>query len=235
MLRLTTGALVAGVLLAVAAAGGWWVFIREDAKLATNAPSIPSELVVPSASPIAAGDTLSFAVIAEQSEAAYFVSEELARLSVPSTAKGSTKAVEGVFHLAAEGWELDPSRRSAFTVDVTTLKSDEDRRDNRVQDALQTSAYPRATFTVTSISGVDATIPQPEEHTFTMTGVLDLRGVKKDVTWDVKARRDQNVITALATTTFLFADFGIPIPNIAGFVSVEDDVTIQVTIVARAI
>jgi len=234
MLKLTIGTLGAVVLLAAAAVGGWWVFIRDDAKLATNAPEIPSELVVPSASPAAADGTLSFAVIPEQSEAAYFAGEELARLSVPSTAKGSTNAIEGTFHLSAEGWELDPSRTSTFTVDVTKLTSDEDRRDSRVQDALQTSAYPRATFTVTSISGVDTSQPPSEEHTFSMTGVLELRGVKKDVTWEVKARREQNVMTALATTTFLFADFGIPPPNIAGFVTVGDDVTLQVTVVAQA-
>jgi hypothetical protein len=42
------------------------------------------------------------------------------------------------------------------------------------------------------------------------------------------------VFTALATTTFRYDEFGITPPNIAGFVSVEDEVTLQVSIVATA-
>ncbi|HLB23288.1 MAG TPA: YceI family protein, partial [Dehalococcoidia bacterium] len=71
-----------------------------------------------------------------------------------------------------------------------------------------------------------------QEHTFQMTGMLDLHGVQKEVTWEVKARREGNIMTALATITFLYADFNITAPSIGGFVSVEDDVTLQMDIVA---
>jgi polyisoprenoid-binding protein YceI len=64
--------------------------------------------------------------------------------------------------------------------------------------------------------------------------MLDLHGVQKEVTWDVKAMRQGNVMTALATLEMLYSDFNITPPNIAGFVSVEDDVTLQVQIVAEA-
>jgi polyisoprenoid-binding protein YceI len=67
-----------------------------------------------------------------------------------------------------------------------------------------------------------------------MTGVLDVHGVEKEVTWEVEARREGDVITALATTTFLYADFGVTAPSIGGFVSVEDDVTLQMQIIAQA-
>ena len=67
-----------------------------------------------------------------------------------------------------------------------------------------------------------------------LTGTLDLHGVKKEVTWDVKARRDGAVITGLATVKFNFGDFNIPILNIANFVSVQDGVTLQAQIVAQA-
>jgi hypothetical protein len=64
--------------------------------------------------------------------------------------------------------------------------------------------------------------------------MMDLHGVQKEITWEVKAKREGSVITALATVNFLFADFGIPVLNVANFVSVEDDVTLQVRIVAQA-
>ena len=56
--------------------------------------------------------------------------------------------------------------------------------------------------------------------------------MQKEVTWEVEARREGDVITALATTTLLYEDFGISVLNIGGFVSVEDDVTLQMDIVA---
>ena len=56
-----------------------------------------------------------------------------------------------------------------------------------------------------------------------LTGKLDLHGVQKEVTWEVKALREGDVITALATLNILYADFNITPPNIAGFVSVEEE------------
>jgi polyisoprenoid-binding protein YceI len=245
---LIAGAVGFAIIAAVAGTAGWWFFVREDNKLATNAPAIPSDLVQSTATassttddpPAASGGTAvtsggsAFTIIPERSEAAYFADEKLAALSVPSKAKGSTTAIEGTFFLTEDGFELDPSRTSQFTVDLTTLKSDKDMRDRRVQnEGLNTSQFPTATFVAKSVSGVDQALADGEEHTFQLAGTLDLHGVQKDVTWEVKARRDGNVMTALATTNFLFEDFGIPVLNIAGFVSVQEDVTLQVQIVAQ--
>jgi polyisoprenoid-binding protein YceI len=120
-------------------------------------------------------------------------------------------------------------------VNLKTLKSDKDMRDTRVQNmALETSKFPTATFTATKVTGFDKSIPGGQEQTLQLTGMLDLHGVQKEVTWEVKARRDGNVITGLATTSFKYGDFNIPILNIANFVSVQDGVTLQATIVAQA-
>jgi polyisoprenoid-binding protein YceI len=202
----------------------------EDTATATNA-----EGTTEASADAESADSLAFEVVSASSEAAYFADEELASLGVPSTAKGSTSAVTGTFYLTADGWELEATQTSNFTVDLTDLASGEDRRDNRVQEALETGTYPTATFTVTSISGVDSSLDSSEQQEFQMTGILDLHGVQNDVTWEVEARREGNVITALATTNFLYADFNIPVLNIGGFVSVEDDVTLQVQIIAQAI
>lgn len=238
--RIIAGGAALVLLALLAAAAAWWFLIREDDKLATSAPEVPRDLVSATGTPGSAapaggdGGALAFTVIPERSEAAYFAGEQLASLPLPSTAKGATNEIEGTFYLAEDGFALDTSRQSRFTVQLASLTSDEDRRDNRVRDALEVSRYPQATFTVTSVSGVDTSLPPEEEHTFTMTGILDLHGVQKEIIWDVQARREGNVMTALATTTFLYSDFNITPPNIAGFVSVEDDVTLQVQVVATA-
>ncbi len=235
------------IALVVAAAGYWWFFVREDAQLATEPAAIPAELAAtqtPSSAASAdataddpsqpADGGLAFRVVAESSEAAYFAGETLARLGLPSTAKGVTRDIEGVFYLTADGRGLYRGQQSSFTVNLTTLKSDEGLRDNRVQGALETGLFPTATFTLAALTGHDATLAADAQQTFQMTGIMDLHGVQKEITWEVEARREGAVITALATTTFLYADFGIVPPNIAGIVSVEDDVTLQMQIIAQA-
>jgi polyisoprenoid-binding protein YceI len=246
LVQILVGGFVAIVVLVAIAAGGWWFFIREDAQLATSAPTIPADLKTPSAAsaggtPAATKTTgsssggLTFKILADRSEAAYFADEKLASLPLPSKAKGSTKDITGQFQLTADGFGLDTSKPTTFTVNLKTLASDKSMRDARVQNqGLETSTYPTATFTATGVTGFDKTLASDAEQTLQMTGMLDLHGVQKEVTWEVKAKRDGNVITALATLTFNFGDFNIPILNIANFVSVQDGVTLQVQVVAQA-
>jgi polyisoprenoid-binding protein YceI len=249
------GSVLALVALVMIAAAGWWFFVREDAHLATNAPAIPADLVrtsvtgstsstaarsgssavAPAATSIGASSGTAFTIVSDRSEAAYFAGETLANVGIPSTAKGSTKAITGAFYLTADGFDLDPSQSSTFTVDLTTLTSDKSMRDSRVQSqALETSTYPTATFTTTKVTGYDASLPATQEQILKLTGMMNLHGVQKEITWDVKALREGNVMTALATVNFKYADFNIPQLNIGGFVSVEDNVTLQVQVVAQA-
>jgi polyisoprenoid-binding protein YceI len=229
-LRIAIAAVLAVAIVAVAGAAIWWFFVREDAKLATEAPAIPTEIV----STPSGGDVLTYTIIPERSEAAYFADEKLASLPLPSTAKGTTNDIEGAFHLSADGLGLDSAKPSKFSVNLTTLKSDRDMRDRRVQQTLETDKFPTATFTATKVTGYDATLAAGAEQNLQLTGTLSVHGVDKEVTWDVKAKKEGNVITGLATVTFAFEDFGMSPPNIGGFVSVQDHVTLQVQIVAQS-
>lgn len=227
----------------VAVAAGWWFFIREDAEPKTNSQAITDDLRTAVATseatqapdgetPAAAGDGLAFTIVPEQSEATYLAGETLANVGLPSTAEGVTKDIAGTIYLSADGFALDTSQESKITVQLANLTTDQDRRDNRVREALEVDTYPEATFIITSVSEVDESIPLDQERTFQMTGMMTLHGVEKEVTWEVKARRDGDIMTALATITILYTDFNITAPDIAGFVSVDDDVTLQMDIVA---
>lgn len=241
MTKVITGIAVVGLLALVAVAGGWYLFVREDAQLATSAPDIPDGLVAATATPdvtaasevTETNEALAFAINSELSEAAYFVDEELATIGLPSTAKGATNDVTGTLYLAADGTTLTMDQESSFTVDLAGLTSDEDRRDQRVQEALDTGAYPSATFTVTSASGYNPSIAEGEEQSLQLTGVLNLHGVEKEVTWEVKAYREGNAISALATVTISFADFDITPPTFQGLVSISDEATLQVQLIAE--
>ncbi len=238
MRRILIAAPPFAILAVAVAAAGWWFLIRADADLATNAPEIPQELVEATASPAADAtedsDILTFRINPELSEAAYFVDEELASVGLPSTAKGTANEIEGEFSLTLDGTAIATTGDSQFTVDLRNLTSDKEMRDRRVQEALQTSSFPTATFTISSLTGYDPSIPEGDEQSLQLTGTLGLHGVQREVTWDVKARRDGNVISALATLTLPFADFGITPPTFAQLVSIDDEATLQVQLIAQA-
>jgi polyisoprenoid-binding protein YceI len=107
-------------------------------------------------------------------------------------------------------------------------------RDRRVQETLETSVYPTATFTASTVSGYDPSIPEGEEQALQLTGTLDLHGVQKEVTWEVKAYLQGDVISALATVTVPFADFNMTAPTFAQIVSIDDKATLQVQLIAQA-
>lgn len=222
------------VLFVAVVAGGWWFLVRETAELATEPREIPQELVEGTAGTVSS-DSLTFQIIPEESEAAYFVDEEIARFGLPSTAKGTTNAIEGQLVLTADGTALAPGSESMFTIELTSLTSDQARRDRSVQQALETSLFPFATFTIEEATGFDPSISDGAQQDILLIGTLELHGVQREITWEVAAIREANVISALATVTFSFADFDIVPPNIAGIVSVADEATLQVQLIARLI
>lgn len=167
-----------------------------------------------------------------RTEAWYLAGETLARVGVPSTAKGTTTDVSGSFVIGPDG--LDPNAVSEVVVGLASLTSDESRRDQRVREALEVDRYPTATFRIEEIVGWPGEIPEGVDVEFQIRGTMDLHGVQRSLTWDVVARRRGDVITALATTRFRYDDFDIPRLNIAGFVSVEEDVTVQIQVIAVA-
>jgi polyisoprenoid-binding protein YceI len=238
--RILMVGLAATALLLVAVAAGWWFFVRDDAELADEAPAIPDDLRstptpasnAPSGSADGEDGVVTFTILTDRSEASYFAGEKLARLPLPSTAQGTTEQVSGEFHLTPTG--LDPSRESAFVVDLRGLRSDEAMRDNRVRGALQISQFPTATFVAKSLTGPLEALNATTDTDLQLTGMLEIKGVQREVTWHVKAKRDRNVITALATLNFRYADFDVPVLNIGGFVTVEEDVTLQVQVTAQA-
>lgn len=69
--------------------------------------------------------------IAEGTKARYKVREQLAGISFPSDAVGTTESVTGVIVLNRDG-SIDASR-SKITVDLRTIKSDQQMRDGYIQ------------------------------------------------------------------------------------------------------
>ncbi|MCU1401272.1 MAG: YceI family protein [Acidimicrobiales bacterium] len=124
---------------------------------------------------------------------------------------------------------LDGSAITAaeFTVDMTTVKSDEDNRDRKFQgEIMETSTYPTANFTITQPIDLGTVPADGNEITATATGDLTLHGVTKSVTLTVKAQRNGDIIDVLGSTNIAFADYGIANPS-NGAVTTADNGTIE--------
>jgi polyisoprenoid-binding protein YceI len=155
--------------------------------------------------------------------AGYRVQEELASIGA-KTAVGRTPDVEGTFTI--EGNEIP---KAEFTVDMTTLKSDEDRRDNAIRNqAIETSRFPTATFTLTEPIPLDEVPAEGTRISVDATGDLTLHGVTKQVTIPLEAERTGNVIAVTGQIDIPFADFDISQPTSFAVLSVEDHGILEV-------
>ncbi len=167
-----------------------------------------------------------FTVVPGESTATYTVREKLARLPLPSNAVGRTTAITGTIRL--------DGGPSTITVDLRTLESDQPMRDRFIRErgGIQSERYPYAQFTVTQLD-LPGEYRMGETVSRAVTGMMKIREVERPLTFQVEARLQDNTLYIAGRTDFTWADFNIPPPNVAGVVQVEDNVHIEVLIVAR--
>jgi polyisoprenoid-binding protein YceI len=155
------------------------------------------------------------------------VREQLARVSFPSDAIGVTKDIKG--SIVMEPGNTIQAGRSKITVDLTTLKSDEDRRDRYIKaNTLQTNRFPTAEFILREVRGLTSPLPHTGEAQFQALGDMTIHGVTKPLTWDVSASFAEKEITGRATTSFQFGDFGMTVPRVLVVLSVEDKIQLVI-------
>jgi polyisoprenoid-binding protein YceI len=166
--------------------------------------------------------------VTTDSEAGYRVRERLANLPAESDAIGRTSDVTGSITVEADG---GGARLTAgtLTVDTTTIRSDEDRRDNRLRsEGLQTDQFPTATFTVTQPVDVPAAALEGTASDLTLTGDLTLHGVTKSVEIPAQAQLVGDTMQVAGSLTFSLSDFEISPPNVGGFIlSIAEEGTLE--------
>lgn len=147
----------------------------------------------------------------------YRVKETLASIGA-TEAVGRTPDVTGTITIA--GTTISEAE---FGADLTTLQSDNDRRDGQLRrQALETDAFPTATFTLTKPIELGTVPADGEAIEVTATGDLALHGVTKSVAIPLQARLDGGVITITGSLPIVFADFEIQKPESMMVLSVED-------------
>lgn len=144
------------------------------------------------------------------------IQEELANIGA-ATAVGRTGDVTGTMEI--DGTTVTDA---AFEADLTTITTNESRRDSRVQDALETDQHPSATFELTEALELDDAVAGGEPTTVTAAGDLTIRGVTQPVDVELEAQLVGETVVVVGRTDIVFADFGIEVPSSPIVVSVED-------------
>jgi polyisoprenoid-binding protein YceI len=140
---------------------------------------------------------------------------------------GRTQTVEGSFTISGSSVTV-----GEFSVDVSTLTSDQTRRDNQVRGRLlQTDQFPVASFVLDQPIALAAVPPDSTLINVTAVGTLSLHGVDKAITLAMQARRNGETIEVLGTAPITFSDFGIEDPSVAPFVKVGPVGTLEVSLV----
>jgi polyisoprenoid-binding protein YceI len=174
-----------------------------------------------------AAGSLTFTLTPGQSTASYKVREQLASLSLPSDAIGKTTTVSGSVTINADG--SIASSNSKFTVDLSTLVSDQSMRDGFIKrSTLNTSQYPNATFVPTQATGLPNPLPTSGQVSFKLTGDLTVKDVTKSVTWDVTGTINGAAATGTATTSFTFEYFNLTPPKVGMVLNVVDNIALEI-------
>jgi polyisoprenoid-binding protein YceI len=175
---------------------------------------------------------LRYRVVADRSEARYRVREQLAGISFPSDAVGTTSAIDGSIFLDTQGRIRTSDSR--LTVDLRTMRSDRDRRDNYVRrNTLETERHPTAVFIPSEVRGLTFPLPQTGTASFELIGDLTIRGTTRPTTWEATATFNGQEVSMQAKTSFRFADFGLSIPRVASVLSVEDTIRLETDLLLR--
>src|SRR4051794_31922975 len=151
------------------------------------------------------------------------VQEQLVGIGA-KTAVGRTPKVAG--RLTIAGTTVP---NASFDVDMTTLTTDDSRRDDAIRtQAIETARFPKAAFVLTQPISLGSIPADGEQIQLDAIGSLTLHGVTKTVTIPLQAQRKGNVIAVVGSLEVPFSDYSISQPRAAAVLSVDDKGTLEV-------
>lgn len=225
-------AVVALGIVAVAIFGVWYFVFRDDAPPAATLDSAAETLDDRTSTTTGSGssssatgldgtwtidDSIGSFTDFSGSFAGFRVQEQLAGVGA-KTAVGRTPDVTG--GMTIDGTTIS---KASFAVDMTTLTTDDARRDGAIRNqAIETGRFPTATFVLTQPITLPSIPAEGETITVNATGDLTLHGVTKSVTIPLEAQRKGDAIAVVGSLDIPFADYAINKPSAAAVLSVDD-------------
>jgi len=149
------------------------------------------------------------------------VGEELQGLG-EIEAVGRTPGVSGTVTI-----EGTSAVAATIEADMTAITTDDSRRDNRVQGALDIDEFPTATFVLTSPIEFGEGAAAGDPVSTTAAGDLTVHGVTQPVEFAVDAQLVEGTIVLVGSTEISFADFGVTVPSAPIVLSANDFGTIE--------
>jgi polyisoprenoid-binding protein YceI len=233
---------VAAAILVIIAAGGtfvWW-FLKDDApaevdisQAAAQVDDSPATTAAAAASAASAATTAdattgidgTWSVDTSIGEFSYEdstgtfvgfrIAEQLSGIG-STTAVGRTPDVTGTI-------TIDGTTVTAVTIeaDMTSITTNDNRRNDEVQEALETERYPSATFVLTEPIEL-GNIAEGETIDVQATGDLTIHGVTQTVTIPLQAQLVDDTIVVVGSLDLAFADYGVEVPTAPIVLSVDD-------------
>jgi len=153
--------------------------------------------------------------------AGFRIQENLASIGA-TEAVGRTGDVSGT--LSIDGTTVTDV---AIEIDLTTITSDESRREGKIQEALETGEFPTATFVLTEPIELGAAAADGETVDVDAIGDLTIHGVTQSVTFPLQARLVDTTIVIVGSLDVTFADYDVEVPTAPIVVSVDDNGPIE--------
>lgn len=153
---------------------------------------------------------------ASSSFVGFRVAEELASIGA-AEAIGRTPQVTGTIEI--EGTTLVSA---SIEADFTAIVSNDDRRDNKIQGALETNQFPTATFVLTEPVDLGKIPEKGASVSVTAKGDLTVHGITNSIEIPLQAQVVDGVIVVVGSTDLTFANYGVAAPSAVIVLSVED-------------
>jgi polyisoprenoid-binding protein YceI len=134
-----------------------------------------------------------------------------------ATAVGRTPAVRGSF--ALNGTIIT---KTIIEADIAEIVTNASRRDRAVQRALDTGAFPTATFTLTNPIDLGAIPDEGELVSATAVGELTIKGVTQPIEIPLEAQLVGDLVVIVGAVEITFDDWAISMPTAPIVASVED-------------
>ena len=190
-----------------------------------SAPAGTAPATSPAAPPAAAGGSAWAAT--DASIVGYRIKENL--FGVDTEAIGRTDQVAG--SLTFDGTTLATAE---FTIDMTSVASDDNRRDNQYRQIMSVDEFPTSSFVLTAPIDVGTEPVEGATVSATATGELTLRGTTQAVTFPIEADVSNGQIVVVGNIPIVFADYGIENPSRAG-ITTEDNGLLEFALVFTAV
>ncbi len=147
-------------------------------------------------------------------------------------AVGTTRAIRG--WILIDRTRPRNSRIGPITVDISQFRSDYPLRDNVIRNLfLQSSRYPIVEFATRFIEGLPDAYTDGRDMTLQIRGDLKVRDTIRPTTFAATIKLDGNALSGQATTQIRMTDFGFDPPQFVGILRSENEVLLEMRLVAR--